>query len=123
VIIQVKKGGSAGVKKANVPGEIEPVEIGFPPVATVNKSMVAPPKRNAEWDLYHTKTENNDVGIDIIESTVSVALRSGIITQRGAWYDLWEESYQGRTALVDFLKGDEQRIEKLREELFKDKEK
>lgn len=122
VIIQVKKGGSAGVKKANVPGETEPVEIGFRPIATVNKSKVAPPKRNAEWDLYHTKTDNNEVGVDIVESTVSVALRSGIITQRGAWYDLWEESYQGRTALVDFLKGDEQRIEKLREELFKDKE-
>lgn len=122
VIIQVKKGGSAGVKKANVPGETDPVEIGFRPVATINKSKVSPPKRNAEWDLYHTKTEDNDVGIDIVESIVSVALRSGIVTQRGAWYDLWDESYQGKAALVTFFKEDPTRVDRLRKELFKDEE-
>lgn len=120
VIIQVKKGGSAGVKKATIPGESEPVEIGFRPVATINKSKVSPPKRNAEWDLYHTKTENNDIGVDIVESTVGVALRMGLVKQRGSWYDLWEESYQGRNALVDFLKSDPENIEKLRKEMFKD---
>lgn len=120
VIIQVKKGNSAGIKKATVPGETEPVEIGFRPVATIQKSKVSPPKRNAEWDLYHTKTESNDVGVDIVESTVGVALRMGLVKQRGAWYDLWDESYQGRNALVEFLKDDPTRIDKLREEMFQD---
>lgn len=120
VIIQVKKGGSAGVKKVKVDGELEPVEVGFRPVATTTKNKVAPPKRNAEWDLYHTKTETNDIGVDIVESTVGVALRMGLITQRGSWYDLWDESYQGRNALVDYLKDDSTRVDKLREEMFKD---
>ena len=120
VIIQVKKGTSAGIKKASVPGETDPVEIGFRPVATIAKSKVSPPKRNAEWDLYHTKTDNNDVGVDIVESTVGVALRMGLVKQRGSWYDLWDESYQGRNALVDFLKQDPNHIDKLREEMFKD---
>lgn len=122
VIIQVKRGNSAGVKKAKVSGEIEPVETGFRPVATIKKSKVAPPNRNAEWDLYHTKTEDNDVGIDIIESTVGVALRMGVVTQRGAWYDLWDKSFQGRTALVDFLKEDPTRVDHLRNDLFKKEE-
>lgn len=123
VIIQVKKGNSAGIKKSKVAGEIDPVEIGFRPVATIKKSKVAPPNRNAEWDLYHTPTEDNDVGVDIVESTVGVALRMGVVTQRGAWYDLWEESFQGRPALVDFLKKDPERVERLRGDLFKKEDK
>ena len=120
VIIQVKKGGSAGVKKVKIEGQLEPVEIGFRPIATVTKSKVSPPKRNAEWDLYHTTTEDVEIGIDIVESTVGVALRMGLVVQRGSWYDLWEESFQGRNALVDYLKDDPTRIDKLREEMFKD---
>jgi recombination protein RecA len=118
VIIQMKRGGTAGIKKAKVSGEIDPVEIGFRPIATITKSKVGPPKRNAEWDFYHTPTETNDVGIDVIESTVSVALRTGLIQQRGAWYDLWDKSFQGRTALVDWLKEDPELIDKVRAELF-----
>ena len=44
----------------------------------------------------------------------------GLVVQRGSWYDLWEESFQGRNALVDYLKDDPTRIDKLREEMFKD---
>jgi hypothetical protein len=44
----------------------------------------------------------------------------GFIKQRGSWYDLWEESYQGRAALVEFLKSDPKNIEKLRKEMFAD---
>jgi recombination protein RecA len=118
VIIQVKKGGSAGIKKATVPGETEPVEIGFRPVATINKSKVGPPKRNAEWDLYHTKTDSNEVGIDIIESIVSVGLRSGVIQQRGAWYDINDKSFQGRNAVVEFFKENPEEMDKLKNLIF-----
>lgn len=118
VIIQVKKGGSAGVKKATVPGETEPVEIGFRPVATITKSKVGPPKRNAEWDLYHTETDSNGVGIDIIESIVSVGLRAGVIEQRGAWYDINDKSFQGRNAVVEFFKENPEEMDKLNNAIF-----
>lgn len=118
VIIQVKGGNSAGIKKANVPGETDPVEVGFRPVATIKKSKVGPPKRNAEWDLYHTKTENNEVGVDIIESLVSVALRAGAIQQKGAWYEIGEESFQGRNAVVDYFKENPDKIEEIRNQIF-----
>ena len=118
VIIQVKKGGSAGVKKATVPGETEPVEIGFRPVATITKSKVGPPKRNAEWDLYHTEIDSNGVGIDIIESIVSVGLRAGVIEQRGAWYDINDKSFQGRNAVVEFFKENPEEMDKLNNAIF-----
>jgi len=121
VIIQVKKGKTEGIKKAKVAGETEPVEIGFRPVATVTKSKVSPPKRNAEWDLYHTKTEDNEVGIDIIESVVSVGLRSGVINQRGAWYDIADKSFQGRNAVVEYFKENPDEVDKLKEEIFLEK--
>lgn len=118
VIIQVKNGSSAGIKKANVPGETEPVEVGFRPVATIKKSKVGPPKRNAEWDLYHTKTENNEVGVDIVESLVSVALRAGVIQQKGAWYEIGEQSFQGRNSVVDYFKENPSKIEEIRNQIF-----
>ncbi|MEK9150119.1 MAG: hypothetical protein AAB267_08765, partial [Candidatus Desantisbacteria bacterium] len=67
----------------------------------VVKNKVAPPFREAEFDLFY------ETGISYEGSLLDVGLSQGIITQKGAFYSYSEKTIgQGRDKAVEFLKSD-----------------
>lgn len=43
------------------------------------------------------------IGLDAVESTISVAMNLGIIERSGAWYSYGEERVQGRQGIIDLM--------------------
>lgn len=108
VIVRLRPGDSANRKNFKFENEPSPVEVGYRPVATTEKSKVSSPRRNAEWDFYHTETPDHPIGIDFLESLVSACTRLGLINRRGAYYDIPDLDYKaeapGRDKMLTWLK-------------------
>lgn len=65
----------------------------------VVKNKVAPPFKQAEFDLYY------GVGIDRAGDVLDLASDNGIVEKSGAWYSYKGERFaQGRDSAVEFLK-------------------
>uniref|UniRef100_A0A7C6AE30 Protein RecA n=1 Tax=candidate division WOR-3 bacterium TaxID=2052148 RepID=A0A7C6AE30_UNCW3 len=92
--------------------------IGSRTKVKVVKNKLAPPFREAEFDIIYGE------GISKLGELVDIGVDQGIIEKSGTWYSFKDERIgQGRDAVVDFLKANQdiaQKIEKeLREKLFK----
>lgn len=94
------------------------LEVGYRPIAIIEKNKVAPPNREAEWDFYYDETEEHSVGIDYTESLVSAAVKAGIIERRAAYYSYGEETHNGMTKLVEWIKSDEKIVASIRDSLI-----
>ena len=66
---------------------------------TVVKSSVGIPLRSVDLTLRY------GVGFDRIESVIDLALKHGIVIQKGAWYYIGNDSYHGRETLYSTLGG------------------
>lgn len=75
--------------------------------ATVSKNKCAPPHRRAEFEIRFGK------GISQVDNLFSVALDTGLIMQKGAWYQYEEVSLQGRQTWVERLTEDADLCKKL----------
>lgn len=74
----------------------------------VVKNKVAPPFREAEFDMFY------DLGISYEGSLLDVGLAQGIIIQKGAFYSYNEKTIgQGRDKAVEFLKLDKKVAEEI----------
>ena len=64
-------------------------------------SKTSPAMQGGEYDFYFV---GDDVGVDTISELVDVAEDMGIVKRTGAWYNLYDNKYQGKSALVDAIK-------------------
>ncbi|MEO0226973.1 MAG: recombinase RecA [candidate division WOR-3 bacterium] len=92
--------------------------IGSRTKVKVVKNKLAPPFREAEFDIVYGE------GISKLGEIVDIGVEQGIIEKSGTWYSFKDERIgQGRDAVVEFLKTNQdiaQKIEKeIREKLFK----
>ncbi len=92
--------------------------IGSRTKVKVVKNKLAPPFQEAEFDIIYGE------GISKLGEVVDIGVEQGIIEKSGTWYSFKDERIgQGRDAVVEFLKANQeiaQKIEKeIREKLFK----
>jgi recombination protein RecA len=77
------------------------------------KNKVAPPFRNAFFDIYFAS------GIDRVSSIFDAGVKYGIIDKAGAWYSIGEEKIgQGKEAGSDYLRERPELQEKITNEVL-----
>jgi len=72
--------------------------IGSQHRARVIKNKVAPPFKEAEFDIMNTE------GISVMGSLVDLAISHGLITKAGAFFKIDGQNIQGREATKKYLK-------------------
>lgn len=114
--LKLSRGGREPFK-VKIAGQEKPVEVGHEVAVLVERNKVAPPKRRAQFVLFHTPTAKyGPAGIDKVDDAVTVGIRADVIHQRGGYYDLpTGETVQGREAVVEALRGNYTLIEMIRE--------
>lgn len=88
----------------------------------VNKNKTYRSYISGEFDFYFTE---NDLGVregypDNIKSIIMEAVQYGLIAKKGAWYYLKDsdEKFQGMESLVDYLRGSEDYVFDLRNQII-----
>jgi recombination protein RecA len=77
--------------------------------ARVRKSKVGPALASAEFDIHY------DMGIDIVASIIEAAVIYDHIKQFGAYYQVGEDKFHGKEALISALRNDEKFCQELEE--------
>ncbi len=76
--------------------------------AKIVKNKVAPPFREAEFEIYY------DRGIDFIGSLIDASLKLGLISRSGAWYSLGDVKLgQGKDSAISYLNSHPDVVKKL----------
>ncbi len=106
VRIEVRRGETLKDKDNNI--------IGHVVKAKVVKNKVAPPYREAQFDLLYGK------GINRVGEIFDLAVKRGIITKSGSWYYYGDTQLgQGRDKSLGFLKENAEILQSLENEIFK----
>lgn len=87
--------------------------IGSQHRARIIKNKVAPPFREAEFDIMNTE------GISIYGSLVDLAVTHGLITKSGAFFKVEGQNIQGREGVKKYLKENPKLVDKLKAEIWK----
>jgi len=87
--------------------------IGSQHRARVIKNKVAPPFREAEFDIMNTE------GISIYGSLVDSAVLHGIITKAGAFFKIGDQNIQGREGSKKYLKENPKITEDIKKQIWK----
>ena len=87
--------------------------IGSQHRARVIKNKVAPPFREAEFDIMNTE------GISIYGSLVDLAITHGLITKAGAFFKVDGQNIQGREGAKKYLKANPKLVEDLKAQIWK----
>ena len=85
--------------------------IGSHTRAKIVKNKVAPPFKEAEFDIMYGE------GISRVGEIIDLAVRLELIDKSGAWYTVGENRVQGRDALKQFLKDHPEVSESLEEQI------
>lgn len=72
-------------------------QIGTRTVVKVKKNKVAPPLREASFDILYGR------GIDRVGEIVDTAVKMELIEKAGAWFTVGEDRLQGRDAVKQYL--------------------
>ncbi len=75
--------------------------------AKIVKNKVAPPFKEAEFDIYYNE------GISKISDLVDLAIELGIITRSGSWFTFEEERVQGRDGFKTLVNEQPEVLERL----------
>ena len=104
--------------KAKVNGE--EVIVGHEIAVVVERNGVAPAYRTATLVWYNQDTEKyGPMGIDVADEAFTLGLRTRVIRQAGAYYDMPDgHRYQGREAAVAAIRGDLTLQEDIREKVL-----
>ena len=95
---------------------IETLKVGSEPVgnrtrAKVVKNKVAPPFREAEFDILYGE------GISRVGEIIDLGVKLELIDKAGAWFTVNGQRFQGRDAVKDYLMNDEQAREQIESEI------
>jgi recombination protein RecA len=80
--------------------------------ARIVKNKVAPPFKEAEFDIMNTE------GISVNGSLVDMAVEKGIITKSGAFFKIGDQNIQGREGAKKYLKENPDTAEKIRLQIW-----
>ena len=91
---------------------IKPIEgkgeaIGNETKVKIVKNKVAPPFREAVFDIIYNK------GVDVDKEILDMAVRFGFIQKAGAWFKYGEEKFQGKNGVAEWLAENPETKEKL----------
>lgn len=87
--------------------------VGHTREVKVVKNKVAPPFRNAFFDIYFAS------GIDRVSSIFEAGVKYGSIDKAGAWYSIGSEKIgQGKEAVIDYLREHEDVQEKIKKSVL-----
>jgi len=101
------------IEALKVSGEV----IGNRTRAKVIKNKVAPPFKEAEFDIIYGK------GISRIGEVVDMGVKLGIIDKAGAWFTCNGERFQGRDAVKEYLETNPDICEKIEQEIMENSDK
>lgn len=103
-----------------IAGETEPIVVGHEIAVKVERNGVAPAYRSAILCLFHVDTDKyGPLGIDRAAEAVSLGIKTGVIKQRGGWYDTPDGGkHNGQEALKEILRGDLTLQEQVREQVL-----
>lgn len=89
-----------------IPGEDAPIRVGHSVKVRNERNSVATPYRTAQFVLITAATaQYGPVGIDRVDDTSSMGIKTGVIDQNGGWYTFPDETkVQGRDAVVETLR-------------------
>ncbi|MFA5750464.1 MAG: recombinase RecA [Candidatus Shapirobacteria bacterium] len=87
--------------------------IGSQHRARIIKNKVAPPFREAEFDIMNTE------GISIYGSLIDVAVQYEIITKAGAFFKIGDQNIQGREGAKRYLKENSKIAQNYRDQIWK----
>jgi recombination protein RecA len=87
--------------------------IGSQHRARVIKNKIAPPFREAEFDIMNTE------GISIFGSLVDLAIVHGLITKAGAFFKVGDQNIQGREGTKKYLKENPKIAKDLKDQIWK----
>jgi recombination protein RecA len=65
---------------------------------------------NGTYDFYF---DSDHIGVDNVAEVVDIAEVNGIIERAGAWYTVLGERFQGRAKVVEWLRGNPEKVEEL----------
>ncbi|MFA6518807.1 MAG: recombinase RecA [Candidatus Shapirobacteria bacterium] len=99
---------TANIKTAS--GEI----IGSQHRARIIKNKVAPPFREAEFDIMNTE------GISIYGGLVDLAIQYGLITKAGAFFKVGNENIQGREGVKAYLKENPKVTKEIKDKIWQE---
>jgi recombination protein RecA len=80
--------------------------------ARIIKNKIAPPFKEAEFDILNTE------GISIYGGIVDLAVAHGLITKAGAFFKIGDQNIQGREAAKKYLKENQKIAKDLREKIW-----
>jgi len=87
--------------------------IGSQHRARIIKNKVAPPFREAEFDIMNTE------GISVFGSLVDLAIQHGLITKSGAFFKVDGQNIQGREGAKKYLKENPKLAQDLKDQIWK----
>jgi recombination protein RecA len=86
--------------------------IGSQHRARIVKNKVAPPFKEAEFDMMNTE------GISIFGSLVDVAVQYGLITKAGAFFKIEDQNIQGREGAKNYLRDNPKIAKTLKDQVW-----
>jgi recombination protein RecA len=86
--------------------------IGSQHRARIVKNKVAPPFKEAEFDIMNTE------GISVFGSLVDMGVKYEVITKSGAFFKIGDQNLQGREGAKKYLKENPKIAQKLKEEIW-----
>jgi len=86
--------------------------IGSQHRARIIKNKIAPPFKEAEFDIMNTE------GISIYGGLVDLAVQYGLITKSGAFFKIDDQNIQGREGSKRYLKENQATAKKLKEKIW-----
>lgn len=122
---QIIKLTSSGVEAKQIKGDIKvgnkviQESIGRTVQIYIEKNKIAPQGRTCEYDFYY---DGPQVGTDVIGEIVNEAIKFGVIEKAGAWLKRGEDKWQGKPALVKFVKDNPAVLDAIKVELTEAKE-
>ena len=100
------------VNKMGKPNEENDVPVSHRVRVKIIKNKVGKPYRKAEFDLNYTR------GVEVAGEVADIMLSAGLITQKGAWYYLGDDKYNGLDKFVTKLRGEPALLAEYREKVL-----
>lgn len=89
-------------------------KVGIPVTWMINKNKINGRYGVGNFDFY---TGGDYVGLDHAGEILDMSVTFGITEKGGAWYTVMDQRFQGRAAAVEFLRDNEDALEKIQQEI------
>jgi recombination protein RecA len=90
-------------------------KVGRPVNWTIDYNKTGPQFVNGSYDFYF---QGNFVGVDRVADLLDTAEMLGVVERGGAWYTVYEERLQGRARAIEYLRDNQDVIDKITKEVY-----